>query len=562
MALGGVPLTGTLGLAAPHHAPQYGSFAEEFQLLQFTHELGKALPVALQGRGDSRGWFSRHIDQTSGRDIFLQQYYCRNMSNAIHPASPALAEFTLLESWLASAPATQLPLYAVESAQHARGREVQRLLLQAHLDQRGHGDVGPALAVLGPDGVTQHYTHRRLSARTITTIFGPVQIERLGYSQPGSHSVYPLDQALARPARSFSYELQRRLVKAAVLNPFQESVTTIAEFTGVTVPKRSAEEIVRDAAQDFDAFYQQRLPDPDSGPILVAAIDCKGIPMVKPENNAPRAPRLTKGQKANRKRMATVAAVFTRQPWVRTPAQVIESLFRSRSKEESAGLPTPPRPEHKRVWASLTKGKAALIDEVSAEMQRRDPASTKTRLALTDGERALQTLVDQKLGVTLILDFIHVLEKLWKAAFVFHREGSLEAELWVLERALRVLSGEVSQVVKGLRQSVTKRQLSGAKRSTLLGVASYLYRNRQRMRYDQYLANGWPIASGAVEGACKNLIKDRMERSGMRWTETMAEAVVKLRAVYLSGDFDNYWLFHILQEQNRLHANSSAVVPK
>ena len=488
------------------------------------------------------------------------------MSDAIHlalPASAALVEFTLLESWLASAPAGQLPLHAVESQQHARGREVQRLLLQAHLDLRGHGDVGPACPVTGPDGVTQPYTHRRLSTRTITTIFGPVQIERLGYSRPGAPGVYPLDQALALPARSFSSELQRRLVKAAVLNPFQESVTAIAELTGVAVPKRSAEEIVREAAQDFDAFYQQeRLPEPGSGPILVAAIDCKGIPMVKPQSNAPAAPRLTKGQKANRKRMATVAAVFTRQPWVRTPAQVIESLFRSRGKEESARLPTPPRPENKRVWASLTKGKTVVIDEVIAEMQRRDPAAGKTRLALTDGERALQTLVDQKLGVTLILDFIHVLEKLWKASFVFHREGSLEAELWVLDRALRILSGEVSQVVKGLRQSVTKRQLSGARRSTLLGVAAYLYRNRRRVRYDQYLANGWPIASGAVEGACKNLIKDRMERSGMRWTETMAEAVVKLRAVYLSGDFDRYWLFHIQQEQDRLHTEPRAVVPK
>ena len=247
---------------------------------------------------------------------------------------------------------------------------------------------------------------------------------------------------------------------------------------------------------------------------------------------------------------------------MRTPAQVIESLFRSRTKEESARLPTPPRPENKRVWASLTKGKTAVIDEVVAEMQRRDPAATKTRLALTDGERALQILVDQKLDVTLILDLMHVLDKLWKAAFVFHREGSLEAELWVLERALRILSGAVSQVVQGLRQSATKRQLSGAKRSTLLGVASYLYRNRHRMRYDEYLANGWPIASGAVEGACKNLIKDRMERSGMRWTEPMAEAIVKLRATYLSGDFDRYWLFHIQQEQNRLHVDRWAVVPK
>jgi hypothetical protein len=265
------------------------------------------------------------------------------------------------------------------------------LLLQAHLDQRGLGDVGPVLTVTGPDGATQRYSHRRLGSRTINTIFGPVQIERLGYSQPGAPSLYPLDQTLALPARSFSYELQRRVVKAAVLNPFQESVTTVADLTGVTVPKRSVEEIVHDVAQDFDAFYQQRLPEPDSGPILVAAIDCKGIPMVKPESNAPAPPRLTKGQKANRKRMATVAAVFTRQPWVRTPAQVIESLFRSRTKEESALLPTPPRPENKRVWASLTKGKTAVIDEVIAEMQRRDPDGTKTRLALTDGERALQT---------------------------------------------------------------------------------------------------------------------------------------------------------------------------
>jgi hypothetical protein len=107
-----------------------------------------------------------------------------------------------------------------------------------------------------------------------------------------------------------------------------------------------------------------------------------------------------------------------------------------------------------------------------------------------------------------------------------------------------MLFGEVSQVVKGIRQSVTKRKLLGVKRKTLCGVADYLYRNRARMRYDEYLAQGWPIASGAVEGACKNLIKDRMERSGMRWTEQMAEAIVQLRAIYLSGDFDRFWSFH------------------
>ncbi len=146
-----------------------------------------------------------------------------------------------------------------------------------------------------------------------------------------------------------------------------------------------------------------------------------------------------------------------------------------------------------------------------------------------------------------------MLEKVWKAAHVFHPEDSPDAELYARLMSLRILEGNVGQVIKGLRQTVTKRKLFGTKRKTLLSVADYFHRNRHRMRYDQYLAQGLPIATGSVEGACKNLIKDRMERSGMRWTESMAEAIVKLRALYLSGDFDSYWAFHILRDQERLY---------
>ena len=473
--------------------------------------------------------------------------------------TPAALEFALLEAWLASTPALKLPLHQIESQQQTKGREVQRLLLQAHLQLRGDGDVGPALRLQQAAGEVL-YTHRRLGARSLKTIFGPVEIVRMGYSRAGAPSIYPLDQTLALPARSFSYELQRRLVKAAVQSPFQESVAAIADLTGVSVPKRSLEEMLRDAAQDFDAFYQERAPERAAGSILVAAVDGKGIPMVKPGGAQPTV-RLTKGQKANRKRMATVATVFTRAPWVRTPEQVGESLFRIRHQTSLDG-PAPPRPENKRVWASLLKAKTVVIQEVAQEMQRRDAGGVKTRVALTDGERALQILVDRTLNVTLILDLLHVLEKLWKAAYVFHVEGSLQAELWVLDRTLRILFGEVGQVVKGIRQSITKRRLCGAQRKALCGVADYLYRNRARMRYNEYLSHGWPIASGPVEGACKNLIKDRMERSGMRWTEEMAEAIVQLRAIYLSGDFDRYWPFHIEKDQQRIHPRNWSVVLK
>src|SRR3989454_11401966 len=116
--------------------------------------------------------------------------------------------------------------------------------------------------------------------RTSSTVFGTVELVRMGYSRQSGPSIFPLDKALALPARSFSYELQRRLVKAAVQNPFLESVQTITELTGVSVSKRSLEEILPDAAQDFDAFYRQRSAAHATGSILVAAVDGKGIPMV------------------------------------------------------------------------------------------------------------------------------------------------------------------------------------------------------------------------------------------------------------------------------------------
>src|SRR3989454_8848161 len=186
--------------------------------------------------------------------------------------------------------------------------------------------------------------------RTSSTVFGTVELVRMGYSRQSGPSIFPLDKALALPARSFSYELQRRLVKAAVQNPFLESVQTIAELTGVSVSKRSLEEILPEAARDFDAFYQQHSIAAAAGSILVAAVDGKGIPMVKPGGAQPRA-RLTKGQKANKKRMATVATVFTRAPCVRTPQQVIESLFPT---ARPASVETPPPP---------TSGEQARVGE-------------------------------------------------------------------------------------------------------------------------------------------------------------------------------------------------------
>jgi len=470
------------------------------------------------------------------------------MEDEPSPAS-GIEAFRDLERYLSGAVGG---LAEIERESERRGREILRLALQAHIDARGDGDVGQAIVVVGEDGPVR-LAHKRMHRRAVVTLFGEVSVTRVGYGAPGREAIHPLDAELMLPARVWSYECQRRLIRAVICGPFDEAIALIGEITGTTVPKRSAEQLVREAAVDFDSFYAARIGEaiePPDGEILVGAIDCKGIPMVKPER-ALRVVRRGKGEKANKKRMATVAAVHSQPPIVRTPAQVIDSLFQT---DAQVDRPKRAKPNRKRVWASLTSSKDTFINDVKAEMIRRDPKHERTWVIVTDGERALQRRVIKTFeNVTLVLDLLHVLDKLWKAAHVLHPEGSHEAEAFVRHRAERILCGMAGQVVKGLRQTVTKRRLTGQKAKTIRGVADYLYSNRDRMRYDHYLSNGWPIASGTVEGACKNLIRDRFERSGMRWTIQTAEALLRLRAAHLSHDFNDYWEHHIRTDQQRLY---------
>jgi hypothetical protein len=487
--------------------------------------------------------------------------------------SHARFAFRQIESWLTSDEAASQSEAEVEEQLHCRGRELLRLLLQAHIRQRGTGDIGPALRVFTPSvsaasadgGATPHpsirHGEKRLHDCTLHTSFGSVEVARTGYVAAGQASVHPLDEQLQLPRRSFSYPLQEQLVRHAVQGPFDEAVTDVERDTGVRLSKRSTEQVVQEAAVDFQAYYQQHqvsLPE-QTGPIVVTGIDCKGVPMIKPEQTL-RKVRRGKGDKKHKKRMATVATVRTQQFRVRTAEEVVESLFRTTPKEKQPRLrkKTPQPAEHKRVWANLLASKDEVIASVVEEVKRVDPTGSKTHVALCDGERALQKRILPALQavvptVVLILDLLHALEKLWKVAHCFYPEGSEEATAWVRKQTLRILQGKVSQVIKGMRHSATVRGLKGAKRETVDKVAAYLRRNRKYMKYDEYLRQGLPIASGCVEGACKNLIKDRMERSGMRWSLQGAEAMIQLRSLYLSGDLDDYWDFHLDQEQRRLY---------
>ena len=222
------------------------------------------------------------------------------------PAASGIDALQDLERSLSGQAALSAGLSEIERESERRGREILRLALQPQIDARGEGDVGEAIVVAGENGPVR-LAHKRVHCRPLVTLFGEVRVMRMGYGAPGHDAIHPLDSELMLPARIWSYECQRRLVKAVVCGPFDEAIALIAEITGTTVPKRSAEQIVRDAAVDFESFYVARAANtiqPAAGEILIAAIDGKGIPMVKP-GGAQHVVRRGKGEKANKKKMAT-----------------------------------------------------------------------------------------------------------------------------------------------------------------------------------------------------------------------------------------------------------------
>ena len=476
----------------------------------------------------------------------------------------ARESFGAIETFLGSKEACSLRESDLERELEKRGRELMRQLLQAHLEVRGPGEA--AAPVKGPDG--EERIQQRLHERGLETVFGEVRIERAGYVAKGMGSLHPMDADLNLPKELYSHEVRRRVADEAAKSSIDEVVRMLSETTGAHVGKRQVEELVIRAAADFDAFYKGQYeyrPSEQTGSILVITADGKGVVMRREDlreatkKKAEKTKhkllnRLSRGEKRNAKRMATVAGVYTVAPYPRTAEDVLGCLAPQNGPEK----PDRAKAESKRVWASLEKTPDEVIREAFREARRRDPEGRKRWVALVDGNETqieiLRKLFRKEGYHTLIvLDFIHVAERVWKAGLDFYREGSAELEDWVSKRLPGILQGRTGHVAAGMRRSATLHGLDEEARQRVDACADYLLNYKPYLHYDLYLKMGLPIATGVIEGACRYLVKDRMDRTGARWSLKGAEAVLRLRALRTSGDFDAYWRFHEQQEHLRNH---------
>jgi hypothetical protein len=427
-------------------------------------------------------------------------------------------------------------------------------LMRQFVAQHGTGDAGPTLAT--PTGTWKRLED--LHSRRYVSIFGELTFDRTVYGTRAKQKIQavPLDAQLGLPDSDFSYLLQSWLQERCLDTDYAGAVQGLAAILRVRPAVRSAEDMTRQMATDVPEYQtQQPLPEADErAELLVATADHKGVPMVR--RDRPAAVADEDSERPGVKRAACAGAVYKTARFQRTAEDVVDEV---RRKERSAQRPPP---QGKVVWAEMPQeiegmkvsGREAVLADICVELDRRDPTQKQKAIVLCDGERALWMTFAVMLmrPYVAILDLWHALTYLWLAAKVFH-VGKPAREVFVTARLRQLLEGNVGGVIKGLKQMGTQQGLTGEKRRTLAKVVGYFENNRAHMQYDVYLREGYPIGSGVIEGACRHVIKDRMERAGMLWTLEGASALLRLRVVHTNGHWDEYQEYRIMREQQKLY---------
>ncbi len=465
-------------------------------------------------------------------------------------------------------------LEAMELLVIERGRDLLRGLVQLSLDGQAEREVRLP-RVTGADGVRRARAERG-HARTVVTRLGKVAVRRIGYRSGvrGAGSLFPRDAVLNLPPCGYSWPLQRLAEMAARSGSYAQAGEFVLAATGVRIGGRQLEQVTVAAAADAERFCQDRGPDPAAGPgagpgqglpPLAISADGKGVAM-RPEARRRRAKapgrrvrtfakRAGTGEKKGHKRMAETGCVFDVVP-PDGPPRTPEEIMTREPGEPARG----PRAVNRWYTCDITASRAETIRAVFDEAGRRDPDHQRTWIALADGDSHQIEVIRAEaarrgITITIMIDFIHVLEYLWKAAWCFHPPRDPAMEAWATAQGLDILHGRVSEVISRIRQLAEDHppRPGGEHAKIIRTTLHYLAAKQPWMDYPRALASGWPIATGVIEGACRHLVQDRMGITGARWGLQGAQAMLWLRALHASGDLDAYWAWHITREHQRNH---------
>ena len=440
--------------------------------------------------------------------------------------------------------ADEMDAYSIEKEIFSRLMAIGLAAMKGYFAEKGTGETGDVLQL--EDGTTLK-KEKRLLEKNYFSVFGKLAVPRACYRADGVDGVMPLDAQANLPKRTYSYLLQEWMDLLSIRDSFLEGSVTLEKLLGCRVSASRFEVVSRESAGSYDEFYENKeVPMAESeGEIHTIGFDGKGVPIIKSEA-AKIQSRLGKGEKRQKTKEAIVGVSYSTDPKVRSPEEVAENLVypeKARAKREAdkkRGIKSAQiRAKNPRRMASLKRSKQEVMKEIISDAKNRNPDSKRPVVAVMDGALCLWTLLTSLLkGVNWvgILDIIHVTEYLWRVGNALYGENTDLGKKWVYDHLIVILQGRVGRVIGGLKQVLGKRKLKKSHRKALQDAIMYFENHRKWMRYDEYLAAGYPIGSGVVESTCGHTVKSRMEGTGRRWSINGAESVLLLRSVYTSND--------------------------
>lgn len=483
-----------------------------------------------------------------------------------------------LQDGIAQAVRDGISLYDLERTVLQEILGIGHAAVNLFLDNQGDGDLGETVTTA--DG-TQLQRSVEPQKRALRTIFGEHAFVSFVYSQ-GAHrriELRPIDARLNLPEGKASPLLEEFSQLFCVEKAFAVGARQFEVVFGQSLSVDVLEDINRRMGEQAERFLET-LPKPparEEGELLVLTADGKGVPLVK--KDAEQVPVFEeKNERPGNRRMATLACTYTVDPYVRTPEQMVAALLREEKVAQPADRPEPCCKRYFGCFAEPAQDGTEAVPSVYgafawvAEEAARRWRPGQTVIRLMDGQTSLWNAADVCLEQLCdkmqahdpqqrfvdIADLLHVSQYVWRGAKVLYRHRE-QQEAFVQERLLRILRGDVHGVVAGMRRMGTQRGLKGEQCKELTTVCNYLENNAERMRYHEYLQGGYPIATGVIEGACRHIIKDRMEQGGMRWTLPGAKAMLNVRAVCASSEWSAFHNWRQAETRQMTHKNHGLI---
>jgi hypothetical protein len=388
-------------------------------------------------------------------------------------------------------------------------------------------------------------------------------------------SLSPLDIELNLPVHHHSYLLDKWIQCRITEEPYEQAIESISDLLDQKISKRTVQQITSEASQEVENYYGQKTNFEEEGSHLIAQVDCKGVIMIPKERPETKSKeefvRRAKGvSKIGIRKDAVVTTDYSIDPIKRTPKELLEGLMliNSDSKKQSVATKKKKVPNFKNKQVAGTMfGKEKAFQDLADRLAARDPQCKKPIFILIDGASSLEKGFKkefEKRGWQFrvqgyCLDIVHATEYLWDASTALYGETCSKRVTWVRSALLSLLNSKVKMVIKELSQKIASGSLRDFVIRRLQRTITYFENHMHMMDYKRYLKDGYPIASGAIEGACNTLVKDRTDRSGMQWTKKGAAAVINLRSVKCNKDWSDYWDYYVQKQTQKLYGKSEKI---